>query len=146
MYAVERSGILRSMGVDTTDVHVAIAEFSRGTVATFENTWILPTSEPTVFDFKIDLQGSAGGVRLDASHHGAVTAHRDGKMTYGDVTGVVPTSPRRIGGFMKEAVARFVDSVVFGDPVLATGDDGIAATTVLCAMEESASTGRAIDL
>ena len=60
MYAVERSGILRSMGVDTTDVHVAIAEFSRGTVATFENTWILPTSEPTVFDFKIDLQEQVG--------------------------------------------------------------------------------------
>ena len=46
VYAVTRSGILKDLGVDTQDFHVAIAEFEKGTVVTFENAWILPQSHP----------------------------------------------------------------------------------------------------
>ncbi len=45
-----------------------------------------------------------------------------------------------------EAIARFVDSVVFDQPVLATGEDGLEATRVLSAIEKSAESGSPIDL
>ncbi len=146
VYGVNRSGTLTSLGVDTQDFHVAIAEFSRGSVVTFENSWILPQSQPVVFDFKLDISGSTGAINLDMSHHAAATIHTAGGMSYGDITGTSPTSDRRIGGFMLESIARFADAVIHGDPVLATGEDGVIATKVLCAMMDSAESGHPVDL
>ncbi|MEM7538402.1 MAG: Gfo/Idh/MocA family oxidoreductase [Chloroflexota bacterium] len=146
VYGVNRSGILQGMGIDTQDFHVAIAEFSRGTVVTFENAWILPQSQPIIYDFKLEILGSEGAIYLDPSHHGAVKMHVNGKLAYGDITGVTPTSDLRIGGFVLESIARFVDVVVHDQPIIATGADGVAATRVLCAMIESGGTGQPVVL
>ena len=144
--AVSRSGILRKMGVDAPDFHVAIAEFSRGAVVTFEHAWILPQSQPMVYDFKVELLGSEGAVYLDSSHHGAVELHSGGRLSYGDVLGVAPTSDLRVGGFVLEAIARFADAVLHGRPVLATGEDGLEATRIVAAMQRSAETGQQVDI
>lgn len=146
VYGVNRSGILQKMGVDTPDLHVAIAEFSKGTVVTFENVWILPQSQPIVFDFKVEIIGSKGAVYLDPSHHGAVKKHTGGNLSFGDITGVTPTGNSRVGGFVLESIARFVDALAYGKPVLANGEDGIAATRVLCAMNESAESGQPVGI
>ena len=144
--AASRSGILQGMGVDAPDFHVAIAEFSRGAVVTFEHAWILPRSQPMVYDFKLELLGSEGAIYLDPSHHGAVELHTGGRLSYGDVLGVTPTSDLRVGGFVLEAISRFVDAVLHGRPVLATGEDGLEATRIVAAIERSAETGQAVDL
>lgn len=144
--AVSRSGILRKMGVDAPDFHVAIAEFSRGAVVTFENAWILPQSQPMVYDFKVELLGSEGAVYLDSSHHGAVELHTGGRLSYGDVLGVAPTSELRVGGFVLEAIARFVDAVLHDQPVLATGEDGLEATRIVDAIQRSADSGQPVDV
>ena len=146
VYAVKRDGILRAKGIDTSDFHIAIAEFAKGTVVTFENAWILPRSQPMVFDFKLELLGSEGAMYANPSHHGALEKHVNSAMTYSDVLGVTPTGDSRVGGFVLESIARFVDAVLEDKPVLATGEDGVAVTRVLLAMEESAKTGQAVDL
>jgi predicted dehydrogenase len=146
VYAVQREGILSKKGVNTPDFHVAIAEFSKGTVVTFENAWILPRSQPTVFDFKLELLGSEGAMYANPSHHGALEKHVDATMAYSDVLGVTPTGQGRVGGFVLESIARFVDAVLEDKPVLATGEDGVAVTRVLLAMEQSALSGLPIDL
>ncbi len=146
VYAVDRTGILQGMGVQTEDFHVAIAEFEKGTVVTFENAWILPRSHPMVYEFRMELLGSQGALYVNASHHGAIEKHVGNKPTYGDVFGTTPTSRYRIGGFNLEAIARFVDAVVYNEPVLATGEEGLAAVRVAAAIEESAATGRPVDL
>ncbi len=115
-------------------------------MVTFENAWILPRSQPIVYDFKIQLLGSDGAIYIDPSHHGALEKHTNDSLAYGDITGITLTSDLRIGGFMLESIARFVDAVVHGKPVLATGADGVAATRVLCAMIESAETGQPVTL
>ena len=144
--AVSRSGILQKLGVDAPDFHVAIAEFKRGAVVTFENAWILPRSQPMVYDFKVELLGSEGAVYIDSSHHGALELHTGGKLSYGDVLGTTPTSDLRIGGFVLEAIARFVDAVLYDRPVLATGEDGLEATRIVNAIQQSAETGQPVDL
>jgi predicted dehydrogenase len=144
--AVSRSGILQKLGVDTPDFHVAIAEFKRGAVVTFENAWILPRSQPMVYDFKVELLGSEGAVYIDSSHHGALELHTDGKLSYGDILGTTPTSDLRIGGFVLEAIARFVDAVLYDRPVLATGEDGLEATRIVTAIQQSAESGQPVEL
>lgn len=146
VYAVTRSGILKKLGVDTQDFHVAIGEFNNGTVVTFENAWILPRSHPMVYEFKMELLGSEGAVKVNTSHHGAIEKLGEDKITYADVFGITPTSQRRIGGFVTEAVAQFVDAVLYDQPVLATGEDGLAAVRVASAIERSAETGQPVDL
>jgi predicted dehydrogenase len=144
--AVTRSGILQKMGVDAPDFHVAIAEFARGAVVTFENAWILPRSQPMVYDFKLELLGSEGAVYVDSSHHGAFELHSGGRLSYGDVLGTTPTSDLRIGGFVVEAIARFADAVLHDRPVLATGEDGIEATRIVDAIKRSAESGQPVDV
>lgn len=144
--AVSRSGILQGLGVDAPDFHVAIAEFARGAVVTFEHAWILPQSQPMVYDFKVELLGSEGAMYLNPSHHGAVELHTGGRLNYGDVLGVTPTSDLRVGGFVLEAIARFADAVLHGRPVLATGEDGLEATRIVAAIERSAETGQPVEV
>ncbi len=146
VHAVSRSGILQKLGVDTADFHVAIAEFSRGTVVTFENAWILPQSQPMVYDFKVELLGSDGAIYLDSSHHAAFQLHAGGRLSYGDVLGTTPASDLRIGGFVMEAIARFADAVLHDRPVLATGEDGVEATRIVDAIRRSAESGQPVDL
>jgi predicted dehydrogenase len=146
VHAVSRSGILKGLGVDAPDFHVAIAEFERGAVVTFENAWILPRSQPMVYDFKVELLGSEGALYVDSSHHGAFELHSGGRLCYGDVLGVTPTSDLRVGGFVLEAISRFADAVLHDRPVLATGEDGVEATRIVDAIKRSAETGQPIDL
>lgn len=146
VYAVARSGILKGMGVDTQDFHVAIIEFGGGAVATLENAWILPETEPTVFNFKFEVLGSQGSIHINTSDHRAAQVFTAERAALPDLLGVVPTGPYRVGGFVLEAIAQFVDAVVHDRPVLATGEDGVAAMRVLTAIEESARTGRPVEL
>jgi len=146
VHAVSRSGILKKLGVDTQDFHVAIAEFKKGAVVTFENVWILPDSHPMLWDFRMELVGSEGAIYVNTSHHGAFEKHTGGRMSYSDVFGTTPTSKYRIGGFVLEAIGRFVDALLHDEPVLATGEDGLAAVRVADAIVRSADTGKPVDL
>lgn len=144
--AVSRSGILQRLGVDTPDFHVAIAEFAGGSVVTFEHAWILPRSQPMVYDFKVELLGSEGAIYIDSSHHGAFQLHSDGRIKFEDVLGLTPTSDLRTGGFVAESIARFADAVLHDRPVLATGEDGVEATRIVDAIQRSAEMGQPVDV
>jgi len=146
VYAVACDGILNARDVDTYDFHVAIVEFTRGAVVTIENAWILPRSQPMVYDLKLELLGSEGAIYANPSHLGALEIHAGGQMRYGDVLGITPTSDLRTGGFVLEAIARFVDALLYDRPVLATGEDGLEAVRIVSAIEESARLGRPVEI
>lgn len=146
VYAVTRSGILKEMGIDTQDFHVAIVEFKGGAVATFENSWILPQTEPMVYNFKFEMLGSKGSIYVNTSDHRAMEQYTEKSASLPDVLGVVPTSPLRLGGFVYESILQFVDAVANDTPVSATGRDGLAATRLLTAISQSAKSGQPVDL
>jgi predicted dehydrogenase len=144
VYAVSRDGILKGMGVDTADFHVATVEFSRGTVAVFEHAWILPRTHATVKDLKMEILGSAGAINIDASHNRTLEIYTAEKAAFPDL--MAPPTGAHLTGFVLDSIAYFVDAVTQGAPALATGEDGIATTRAICAIIESAKTGMPIDL
>lgn len=147
VYAVSRSGILKEMGVDTQDFHVAIVEFKNGGVVTLENAWILPETEPNVFNFKFELLGSKGSIYINTSDHRTIQKFTTDNASLPDVLGITfGGDAPRMSGFVLEAISQFVDAVVDDRPLLATGEDGLVVTRVLSAITESARTGHPVDL
>jgi len=147
VYAVSRSGVLRQLGIDTQDFHVAIVEFERGAVVTLENCWILPESEPNVFNFKMELLGDKGALYINTSDHRMVEMYSGADQSLPDVLGLFRDADSgRLDGFALAAIARFVDAVVDDAPVLATGEEAALVTRVLAAIEESAREGQPVEL
>jgi predicted dehydrogenase len=146
VYAVARAGVLSAGGVDTKDFHVSVLEFKKGTVVTMENSWILSRDNPSLVDFKVELVGDKGQIQADPTHNGGLRRMVEGGMKYSDYIGVTPTGATRVGGFVLESIARFVDSVVHGAPLLADALDGLANTKILSAIEKSAASGAAVDI
>jgi predicted dehydrogenase len=146
VYAVSRAGMLAAGGVDTADFHLSVLEFRKGAVVTMENSWILSRDNPSLVDFKVELVGEKGQIQADPTHNGGLRRMVEGGMRYSDFIGVTPTGATRVGGFVLESIARFVDSVVRGAPLLADAMDGLANTKVLSAIEASAAGGAAFDI
>jgi predicted dehydrogenase len=144
--AMKRHGFLASQGVDTVDVHLALLEFDNGVVASLENSWVLPRDLPLVFDFKVEIVGEKGSLAIDTAQNGTFKKYAGAGLRGGDMLGVTPASGGRIGGFVMEAIARFVDAVTQGTPVLADAVDGLEVTRVLTAIEEAAKTGNSVKL
>jgi predicted dehydrogenase len=146
VYAVSRSGVLRELGVDVPDFHTALVEFSGGAVVNLESAWILPQSAPNLFDFKVEVLGSAGAITVNASDHRVIETFSAEGSRLPDVLGLPHSESPRLHGFVLEAVARFVDAVANDGPLLATGEDGLRVTRVLTAIAESAASGHPVDL
>jgi predicted dehydrogenase len=144
--AVRRRGHLASLGVETDDVHVSLLEFDNGMVASLENSWVLPRDLPLVFDFRAEIVGEKGSLQIDTAQNGTFRKYTGQGLRTGDMLGVTPAAGGRIGGFVMEAIARFVDSVAENSPLLADAADGLAVTRVLVAIEEAAKLGRAVSV
>jgi predicted dehydrogenase len=146
VFSVARRGVLSGRGVETEDVHLSTIEFGKGTAVVMENSWILSPDNPMVFDFKLELVGDKGQIQTDPSHNGAIRRLTGEGLKYADLLGISPSGGTRIGGFVLESIARFVDAVLDGAPLLADVKDGLAATRVLAAIEQSVASGQPVDL
>ncbi|MCQ1570255.1 Gfo/Idh/MocA family oxidoreductase [Neorhizobium galegae] len=85
-------------------------------------------------------------MNANPSHHGAVTKITSQGAKFADLLGITPTGSSRIGGFVLEAIAQFVDAVLDKAPLLADAKDGLAVTRVLAAIEQSAAQGTPVTL
>ena len=145
VYSVSRREVLQAMGTDTPDFFQTLVEFRRGGCAYVENSWILSDTHPTIFDFKFEIQGDKGTVRADLSTHRMVQIFdRDG-TEYPDMSVIVDVHGRA-GGFGIEAIKHFADCLLYGTEPLMTAADGLRNTELLCAMHESAASGRPVEL
>jgi predicted dehydrogenase len=144
VYAVSREGILRELGVPTADFHVATVEFRSGVVAVFEHAWILPRTHAAVKDLKMEILGSAGAINLDGSHNRTLELYTAQRASFPDM--LAPPTGDHLTGFVLDSIAYFVDAVTQGAPVLATGEDGVATTRIICAILDSVATGAPVTL
>lgn len=143
VYCVSRSGLIQSKGVDTPDFFAYLMQFENGCVANMENSWIVSEQNPTIYDLKFELQCNEGTVFLDPSHSRTIEVYRDQQsagwdnIIYPD-TMVNPTVHGKIVGLATESIRHFVDCVWKDQTPLVSGIDGLRATEIILAVEESA--------
>lgn len=138
------SGVLEGKGIATPDIFVIMAEFESGALAVFEHAWILPDGSPTNTDLKFEVLGSDGAIYIDTTHNRTVEIVTEHKPSYPPVL-ALPYGPR-LTGFVMDAIAQFVDAVSGDGPVLATGEEGLQVTAVLCGILESIESGKPVDI
>ena len=145
VYSVSRSNVLMQKGIDTPDFFQTILELSRGSTAYVENCWIVAENAPNVFEFKADFIGSKGSTFVNVSHHRMVEKYTEEGSGFPDVLGVVDRYGKD-AGFCTAPMEHFIDCLVHNSKPLTTGEDGLAATQVVQAMEESARTGLPVNV
>ncbi len=145
VYAVSRSRVLKARGIDTPDFFQTTLELANGATAQVENCWVVAETPPVVFDFKCELVGSRGTMYADMSHHGMLRKYTPEEATYPDVT-AFPEVYGKPTGFAVESINHFCDCVLSGREPIVTGDDGLRATEIVLAMEESARTGLPVEI
>ena len=138
VYTVARSGVLESFGIKVADIYQSILEFRSGLIATTENSWILPNTNPSVNDHKISILGSKGMFNLDLTHNQLMERYLEQTADRPDCL-VKPLVHGRHLGFASESIRNCVERLASGAPMLATLEDGIRVTKVILAMMESAS-------
>jgi predicted dehydrogenase len=145
VYGISRKGILAERGIDTPDYYFSMLEFRRGATAVIENSWIVPNSAMNLVDVKCEFVGTEGALYVDQSHHRAVERYTNSKSSFPDVF-VMPSVFGVQQGFAAESIKHFVDAVANDKPLLVTGQDGLRATRIITAVEESIRMRQPIDL
>ncbi|WP_206098751.1 Gfo/Idh/MocA family protein [Paenibacillus paeoniae] len=139
VYAVSREGVLKQEGVDTVDIYQTILEFRGGGIATMENGWITPNSNPNVNDMKLNITGTKGMFNIDPTHSQMMERFTETKADRPDmlVRHFIHGKPK---GFAYESIRHFVDQLITGEPFFVTMEDGFNTTMVILAIMESAKT------
>jgi predicted dehydrogenase len=138
VYAVARSGVLNARGIDVPDIYQAILEFRSGMIATTENNWIVPETNPSVNDYKVNILGSRGMISLDLTHSQLIEKFLEKSANHPDVL-VAPSIHGKRPGFAYESIRTFVDCVSQDTSFPTTLEDGLRVSRVILAMFESAA-------
>jgi predicted dehydrogenase len=142
--AFGRKKILRSRGVNAFDAVQTSVRFKDGSFCTFENSWVMPEAWPTLIDFSLSLQGSAGKIEVEGGDQGLSVT---GPKTH--ATPFVLAEQNAFGrrtGFFAEPVLHFADALLDGREPECPGEDGLVATEVVAAAVKSIRTGRPVRL
>jgi predicted dehydrogenase len=145
VYSRSRSGVLAGMGIDVPDLYQSMLEFEDGTIATLENSWILPNSHPNVNDIKLNVLGTKGMIDIDLSNHKVMQRFLQDRYDHPDVFVKQEIHGKHMG-FAHEAIRDFVDRLAKGTPLVTGLEDGVRGAKVILAMLESAATGRIVAL
>jgi predicted dehydrogenase len=140
VYATGTKRVLKERGIDAYDAIQAAVKFER-CFATFETSWINPLSSPTLVEFEFRLIGDRGRIYIDTTKQGAEVA--SDTFTYAQ-TGPFDTIHGKPSAFMMLPIQHFVDCVLDDREPIATGDDGLAVTKIISAVETSIKTGRPV--
>lgn len=137
VYSVSREGILKDLGVDTTDMYLTTLEFKKGGIAHMENGWITPNANPCVNDIKFNILGTKGMISIDTSHHNMIQQYTDNKVTVPDV--IVQNSVfGKPKGFAFESIRAFVDCILDGSEFPVSMYDAANTSLTILAIMESA--------
>lgn len=140
VYASGSREILKEKGLDIYDTIQALIKFGKGSV-TFETSWVLPESWPSLIDFKMDLLGTKGRIGIIADHQGIDVAQK--KFVYPFVLAEQNAFGKTVG-FFHEPILHFIDSIFHDRTPEASGEDGLAVTKIIAAIEKSLAEQRVV--
>lgn len=133
--------VLKAMGIDAYDAIQALFQFER-TFVTFETSWILPNSWPTVVDNRFTLYGAKGCLELQSLP--AVTIASD-RYKYPFSSHAITRYGKPFAHFY-ESIRHFADCVAEDKAPEATGHDGLMATAMIQATMKSLALGRPVPM
>ncbi|MFH1905484.1 MAG: Gfo/Idh/MocA family oxidoreductase [bacterium] len=151
VYCQRKEGILTGMGISTADMYITMLDFANGATAVVENSWVLPQSSPSLIDHKCEIIGSKGVINLDPTHNRAFakytpkTPHGFPDVSFPDMF-ITPEIHERQLGFAVESIYHFVECIRDGKKPLTSGEDGLLNTCLILACEESARSGKPVEL
>jgi len=144
VYSVSREGVLKSCGVDVTDMYLTTLEFSKGGIAQMENGWITPNSNPNWNDIKFTVLGTEGMVSIDATHHNLMQKFTDAvKVPDILVQNTVFGVPK---GFAYESIRGFIDRMLDGGEFPVSVEDAANTSLAILAIMESAKTRTPVEV
>jgi predicted dehydrogenase len=140
--AVGSRGVLANRGIDTWDVVHALVTFDDGSTATLSSAWTLPDAGDGIVDFRFQVIGTEGSVTADLSHQG-LTVVSDKYRSAWPVSGRIGRSQVGPAVWMvQDFAAGLVDGGELGPGI----DHGVLVTQIICAIEESITTGQTVHL
>jgi predicted dehydrogenase len=140
VYASGRKGILEMEGITAYDSIHAMVKFG-SCFATFETSWILPDSWPSLVDFDSMILGSAGRIGVQGDKQGIDIAAEGYSWPF--VLGLQEIYGRRFG-FFREPIIHFVDCLLNDKEPACTGEDGLRVTATIDAALTSIREGRKV--
>ena len=137
VYCVSKDGIMKKLGVNTTDIYLTTLEFKNGCIAQMENSWITPNGNPCVNDIKFTLLCTEGMVNIDASSHNMIQLTTEERVIVPDtiVQQYINGVPK---GFAFESIRSFVDCLIDEKPFFVSTEDAAMTSLALLAVIESA--------
>ena len=145
VYSVSRSRVLKEKGIDVEDIYQSILEFKSGIIASIENNWIVPNSNPSVNDFKVNILGEKGMISMDLTHNQLIERYLENYSDHPDI--LVKTKVRdRYVGFAYESIKDFVECLAEDKPLLVGLEDGVRVTKVILAIIESARSRKPVEI
>jgi predicted dehydrogenase len=142
VYAVGRRGVLTGLGIEAYDAIQAIVHFGDAFV-TFETCWIIPNSWPSAVDSTMTLFGTTGRMEIDQNDQGISLAGNT--FATGAPYGLYDSHGTK-GGFYLEGIRHFVDCLVDDREPIPTGEDGLAVTRIIAAIDASIASGSPVDV
>ena len=141
VFCTSTSKVLSSMGIPTADFYHSILQFKNGVVANIENSWILPESGPTVFEFTTEIVGTKGKIDIDTARNGCIIKSTRGKYLYPDP--VLPCrGPGQMRGFGHTAIDHFISCVAENKAPWIDKRGSLHVTELITRLEESAKARR----
>lgn len=141
IYARAQRGVLADRGIDAYDSIQALVTFEKSFI-TFETSWILPESFPSVVDSAFSLVGPGGSLQTPNDFPFALAGERYHVP-------FASHSVNRYGkpaGFQYESIKYFADCVARDVTPEPSGYDGLVATAMIIATLKSIEEGRPVQI
>jgi predicted dehydrogenase len=145
VYAVGHKGVLRDQGIDTYDAIQAIVSYDGGAFATFETSWVVPDSWPSVVDARYSIYGTLGKAEVELDRAG-VEVSGPQKHAYPWVPVGRKNLHGKLDSFIYEGIRHFIDCVAEDRAPAATVEDGLVNTATIAAAVRSIEEGRQVPI
>ncbi len=161
VYATGHKGKLTALGLDTFDSICATVKYADGSSFTFDTSWILPESFPSIVNQQIRIIGQDGIAEVDSQDRGyasASTANPESQVInpFNSAEFDHPVWGMQVDGYNNQSILRFLDLVAamkFGGASLASldgqyadGTQALVATRIAEAVDTSIRSGEVVRL
>ena len=125
------------------DAVVATLRFADGTIALFESSWVLPTSQPAPLDPAFHVVGDGGLVRIEGADHGLSVLDASG-FTRPDLAHWPLDTSGQVAGALAGALHGFVTRSLAGEPPPVGLAEAHRAESVVAAMKRALAEERPV--